>query len=106
VAPVGWWRAAAWERFKVELPEWMKQQMEHWRGEAVSVNADERKVRQELEQMVSEPLPIGVGALSWITLKLEIRGSRALRESPRDRQLYRVVSWDSQQQWPWTGRQY
>jgi len=74
LAPVDWWRPAPWERFKVELPEWMKQQMEHWREEAVSFNADERKVRRELEQMVSEPLPIGAGALSWITLKLEIRG--------------------------------
>lgn len=38
------------------------------------VSAKERKVRQELEQMVTEKLPMGVGALSWITLPLEIRG--------------------------------
>jgi hypothetical protein len=34
----------------------------------------ERQVRRELEEMVSIELPIGVGALSWITLELEIRG--------------------------------
>src|SRR5690348_1589247 len=33
-----------------------------------------QKIRQELEQMVTEILPVGVGALSWITLQLEIRG--------------------------------
>ena len=32
------------------------------------------QVRQELEQMVTEQLPVGVGALSWITLQLEVRG--------------------------------
>jgi transposase len=29
LAPVGWWRPAAWERFKVELPERMRQLIEH-----------------------------------------------------------------------------
>jgi transposase len=31
-------------------------------------------LRLGLEQMVTEILPVGVGALSWITLQLEIRG--------------------------------
>jgi hypothetical protein len=69
MSATGWWRPAPWERFKVELSEWMKQQMEHWREQAVSFNADEHKVRRELEQMVNEPLPIGVGALRWATAR-------------------------------------
>ena len=52
----------------------MSSQLDNWQEEALALNAKERKVRQELEQMVTENLPVGVGALSWITLQLEIRG--------------------------------
>ena len=44
-----------------------------WQEEARRWIAKERKIRHELESMAME-LPIGVGALSWITLELEIRG--------------------------------
>src|SRR6266478_6269711 len=74
LAPVGWWRPAAWKRFKTELPEWMDSQLEHWQEQALAIDAKEGQVRRELEKMVSIELPIGVGALSWITLELEIRG--------------------------------
>jgi transposase len=74
VAPAGWWRPAAWEQFQPELPEWMRWQLAHWQEEALALHAEERKVRQELEHMVGECLPVGVGALSWITLQLEVRG--------------------------------
>jgi hypothetical protein len=65
---------AAWQQFKSQLPEWMSFQLENWQEEALALNAKERKIRQGLEQMVTEILPVGVGALSWITLQLEIRG--------------------------------
>ena len=74
LAPVGWWRPAAWKQFETQLPEWMDSQVEHWQEEALAVDAKERQVRRELENMVSIELPIGVGALSWITLQLEMRG--------------------------------
>src|SRR6266446_1903108 len=74
LAPVGWWRPTAWKQFKFQLPEWMSSQLENWQEEALALNAKERKVRQELEQRVTENLPVGVGSLSWITLQLEIRG--------------------------------
>jgi transposase len=74
IAPIGWWRPGAWKEFKPQVPEWMFSQLEHWQEEAVGIDAKERKVRQELEKRVEIQLPIGVGALSWITLELEIRG--------------------------------
>jgi len=74
LAPVGWWRPAAWKQFRTQLPEWMDSQLEHWQEEALAIDAKERQVRRELEKMVARELPIGVGALSWITLQLEIRG--------------------------------
>ena len=74
VAPVGWWRPAAWKEFKTQVPQWMGSQLQHWQEEALGIDAKERQVRQQLENMVSITLPIGVGALSWITLELEIRG--------------------------------
>jgi len=48
--------------------------VEHRQEEALAVDVKERQVRRELENMVSIDLPIGVGALSWITLQLEMRG--------------------------------
>jgi len=74
LAPVGWWRPAAWKQFKTQLPKWMDSQVEHWQEEALAVDGKERQVRRELENMVAIELPIGVGALSWITLQLEMRG--------------------------------
>jgi transposase len=74
IAPAGWWRPAAWKEFKTQVPEWMVSQVEHWQEEALGLDGKERQVRQQLEKMVSIILPIGVGALSWITLELEIRG--------------------------------
>ena len=74
LAPVGWWRPAAWKQFKTQLPQWMDSQVEHWQEEALAVDGKERQVRRELENMVGIELPIGVGALSWITLQLEMRG--------------------------------
>jgi transposase len=74
LAPVGWWRPAAWKQFKTQLPQWIDSQLEHWQEEALAVDAKERQVCRSLGKMVAIKLPIGVGALSWITLQLEIRG--------------------------------
>jgi hypothetical protein len=60
------------------LPEWLKPQLAYWQQTALAFHGQERQVRRQLEQMVNQELPVGIGALSWITLQLEIRGSRAL----------------------------
>jgi transposase len=74
VAPVGWCRPAVWATFEPQLPQWLKPQLAYWQQTALALNGQERQVRSQLEQMVSQALPVGVGALSWITLQLEIRG--------------------------------
>jgi transposase len=74
VAPVGWWRPAAWEQFKPQLPDWLGSQLAYWQAQALAIEGQERQVRRQLEAMVDRELPIGVGALSWMTLQLEIRG--------------------------------
>jgi hypothetical protein len=79
----------------------MGSQLENWQEEALGLNAKERKVRQELEQMVTEILPVGVGALSWITLQLEIRGWERFQNRRAGSQLYRIVPRYPQQQWSW-----
>jgi hypothetical protein len=50
---------AAWKQCKSQLPEWMSSQLDNWQEEVLALNAKERKVRQELEQMVTENLPTG-----------------------------------------------
>ena len=74
LAPAGWWRPGAWQAFKTQLPDWMVCQLEHWQKEALGLDAQERQLRRQLEKMVSCKVPIGVGALSWIILELELRG--------------------------------
>ena len=74
LAPAGWWRPGAWKEFNPQLPEWMRCQLEHWQEEALGIDAQERQVRRQLEKMVAIELPIGIGALSWIILELELRG--------------------------------
>jgi transposase len=72
--PAGWWREARWQEFNRELPEWMSLQLGHWREQAVALDCEERKIRRELEKSLSIELPVGIGALSWITLERELRG--------------------------------
>jgi transposase len=72
--PAGWWRGARWREFSQELPEWMSLQVRHWKEQAVSLDRQERKIRDELEKGLEVELPIGVGALSWVILQRELRG--------------------------------
>src|SRR6202795_1844751 len=72
--PVGWWGETRWHEFSRQLPEWMSLQVAHWREQAVVLDCQERKIRRELEKSLSIELPLGIGALSWITLKRELRG--------------------------------
>jgi len=52
----------------------MRLQVGHWREQAVALDCQERKIRRELEKSLSIELPLGIGALSWITLQRELRG--------------------------------
>jgi len=74
LAPVGWWRPAAWEQFRPQLPEWLSGQLAYWQAQALAIDGAEGQVRRQLEQRVTRELPLGVGALSWMTLQLELRG--------------------------------
>jgi transposase len=71
---VGWWRPAAWQQFRARLPEWLSGPLAYWQAQALAIDGQERQVRRQLEQLVTRQLPLGVGALSWMTLQLEIRG--------------------------------
>jgi hypothetical protein len=35
LAPVGWWRPAAWLQFKSQLPKWMGFQLENWQDQGI-----------------------------------------------------------------------
>ena len=67
-----------WAEFEAQLPAWLKPQLAYWQQTALALHGQERQVRRHLERLVDQELPVGVGALSWITLQLEIRGSRAV----------------------------
>ncbi len=54
LAPVGWWRPAAWKEFKTQVPEWMGAQLKYWQEEALATDAKERQVRRGVKRLVSE----------------------------------------------------
>ena len=82
----------------------MRSQLKRWQEEALATDAKERQVRRELEKMVSIELPIGVGALSWITLELEIRGWDRFQNRRQIASYTGLCPGIHKQQWSGTGR--
>src|SRR6185437_2225225 len=54
------------------LPESLRRIVEVWQRLAVTIDAQERALRAELEAQAPKDLPRGVGALSWVILGREI----------------------------------
>ena len=92
LAPVGGrWSWPAGRQFKSQLPEWMSFQLENWQEEALALNAKERKIRQEPEQMV---ILNSSGGSRRFKLDYAPTGNPRLgplSQPPAGSQLYRIV---------------
>jgi hypothetical protein len=53
LAPVGWWRPAAWKQFKTQLPEWMDSQLEQWQGKRRLIVAAARRLAIDLWRLAT-----------------------------------------------------
>ena len=106
LAPVGWWRPAAWEQFRPQLPEWLSDQLAYWQAQALAIDGAEGQVRRQLEQRLTRELPLGVGALSWVTLPLELRGWERFQNRRQIGSYTGLLPRHPLQQWPGSGRQY
>jgi transposase len=72
-APTGWWEPKRWVLFQLELPEWLRAQVQTWQAQAMAL--DEQVTRWSLQveaQSAGQPIPKGVGALTAALLAGEI----------------------------------
>jgi transposase len=67
-----WWGPRKWEVLKASLPEGLVRELEVMRGIVLKLDEQERAIKKELIETVKEPLPVGIGALTWVMLCREI----------------------------------
>lgn len=72
-APSGWWKPVAWEKFRAELPVWLRAQIALWQQKAQSFDKDLAELDREVAaQSAGKELPKGLGSLTAALLGAEI----------------------------------
>lgn len=67
-----WWGPRKWEGLKSSLSEGLVRELEVMRGIVLKLDEEEKAARKELVETVKEPLPVGIGALTWTILCREV----------------------------------
>ncbi len=67
-----WWGPRKWEELKPSLPESLIGELEVMRGIVLTLDEQEKAAKKKLVESVKEPLPVGIGALTWVMLCREI----------------------------------
>jgi len=71
-----WWQAKGWKELPHDprLKDWMKEQLEGWRGKLLGAEQQQQKLRCRIEALAPAMLPKGVGAYSAVVLEYEMKG--------------------------------
>ena len=67
-----WWGPRKWKDLRAGLPEWLVGELEMMREVLLMLDEKEKTLRKELIEEVNVPLPVGIGALTWVMLCREI----------------------------------
>src|SRR5437660_4040854 len=67
-----WWRERRWESLSTQLPDWLHQQLEVWRGLLQAVDRELRQVTKKVEATAPAVRPKGLGPLSFAALLAEL----------------------------------
>jgi transposase len=67
-----WWGPRRWANLAAELPQWLVEQLEVMREVLLELDTKEKAAKEKLVARVKEPLPVGIGALTWALLTQEI----------------------------------
>ncbi len=67
-----WWGARRWAQLRPALPAWLVSELEVMRLVLLSVDAQERARREQLEASAPQVLPKAIGALTWVLLAREV----------------------------------
>ena len=70
--PAGWAGPRKWKRLLPELSEFLRQHLEPVRAPIVSAKAQLARLNQQIEELVNEPLPKGLGRLTLSLLDGEV----------------------------------
>lgn len=71
-----WWHSESWQELKTHprLKSWMQAQLEGWRKKRLALEAEQQKLRHQIEALAPALLPKGVGAYSAVALEYELKG--------------------------------
>jgi len=67
-----WWKSRRWESLSIELPDWLRQQLEVWRRLLQAVDQELGQATQKVEATAPKLRPKGLGALSFAALLAEL----------------------------------
>jgi len=68
-----WWQGSQWERLRVQLPDWLVDQLEIYRCVIECVDEQVRKLHRRIVEQAPKRLPKGMGALTHEVLEREIK---------------------------------
>lgn len=72
-APEGWWQPKVWDKFRADLPEWLRTQLEVWQAAAVRLDQEvDQWSAKVIAQGQKQLTPKGVGELTQALLGGEI----------------------------------
>ena len=71
-----WWQPQAWKELKTHgrFQAWMQTQLQGWRRKLLAAEAEQQKLRKQIEALAPAVLPKGVGAYSAVALEYELKG--------------------------------
>ena len=71
-----WWQPQAWKGLKTHgrFQAWMQTQLQGWRRKLLAAEAEQQKLRKQIEALAPAVLPKGVGAYSIVALEYELKG--------------------------------
>lgn len=67
-----WWKPRGWAALSTTLPDWLAADLQIMRTVLVSLDTQERALREILEASAPKQLPKAVGALTWVLIAREI----------------------------------
>jgi transposase len=67
-----WWGPRKWKDLRPGLPGWLVKELEVMREILLKLDQEEKAARKELIDEVKQPLPVGIGTLTWVMLCREI----------------------------------
>jgi transposase len=71
-----WWSTETWKELQTHprSKAWIEEQLRNWRRKRLSLDAEQRKVRERIEALAPQELPKGLGTYSAVALECEMKG--------------------------------